>query len=415
MKLLKKTNRTYLIISASAFVIAGAVIYIVLSIILESQLNENLQSNMSDIILSLDKGESMPEYYPFVEVRKVAGQIERAIVKIDTMIFDIAEKENIPLRQISSVVSINGQMYLIVVRNTLIEKSDLLLSIGIVIGLLLILLIISLYYINRKFSLKTWQPFYVTLDNLREFSHSDTELKPSPVTDVDEFIELNRTLENLTTRVISDYQSLKRFTEDASHEIQSPVAVVQSKLETLMQHTDLKKDQVELIKSAYSSVQRISKLTQTLLLLTKIANEQYPGKIRVNLTALIEEKLSFFEFQFSEKSLILKKDVEPECYIETNFFLAESVIMNLLGNAVKHTLKGGEIRIRLDENCFEISNTGDPFPVQSSKLFDRFFKINKSSESLGLGLSIVKEICVLYKWQTGYSYLDGKHKFFVRF
>ncbi len=354
-------------------------------------------------------------YYPFKEVRKVYGQTIRSAITVDTLLFDESERECIPFRQISSIKIIKGQMYLIVARDTLLEKSDLLLIIGVVIGLVFVLLNISLYFINRKLSINIWKPFYSTLDHLKGFSPDDHEFKLSTVNEIDEFTELNKTLENLTSKVISDYQSLKRFTEDASHEIQTPLAVIQSRLEALIQYPDIKKDQAELIKSAYTSVQRISKLIQTLLLLTKIANYQFPEKSRVNLSELLEEKIKLFEDHIKSKSLILKKEIEPEAYLETNFFLTESMIMNLFGNAVKHSPKEGIINIRLRPGYLGISNTGSPLSVPSDKLFERFYKIDKSTVSQGLGLAIVKEICRLNRWEISYEYKDDQHTFKVKF
>ncbi|MCX6260774.1 MAG: HAMP domain-containing sensor histidine kinase [Bacteroidia bacterium] len=415
MKLLKKTNRTYFVTSALAFIVFGAVIYFFLSFIFEGQLNEKLLSDRMSVIRNIDKDGSLPYFPPFIEVRKVSGQTERPVVSVDTLIFDVNENENIPFRQISSVIAIKGQMYLIIVRDTLLEKGDLLMTIIVAIGVVFVLLIISLYFINKRLSLKLWQPFYSTLDNLKGFPQDKPDIKLPAETKIDEFIELNKALENLKLKVISDYQSLKRFTEDASHEIQTPLAVIQSKLETLVQYPDLKKDQAELIKSAYFSVQRISKLTQTLLLLTKIANDQFPEKRSVNLSDLLEEKIKLFEDQTNGKSLTLKKEIEPDCFLETNFFLAESMIVNLVGNAVKHCITGGIINIRLNKSKLEILNSGVPFSVLSSKLFERFFKVNASSESQGLGLSIVKEICSLNGWKIDYLYEDNQHKFIVEF
>jgi signal transduction histidine kinase len=415
MKLLKKTGRIYFVTSALAFVVFGATIYFVLSFIFEGQLNEKLLSDRISVIRNIQKDGSVPYFYPFVEVKIVPGQPERSVVSVDTLIFDVNENENIPFRQISSIVAIKGESYLIVIRDTLLEKSDLLMTIIIAIGLVFILLNISLYFINKRVSIKLWQPFYNTLDNLQGFSQDKSDFKLSSLTEIDEFIELNKALKNLTSNVISDYQSLKRFTEDASHEIQTPLAVIQSRLETMMQYPDLKKDQAEQIKSAYSSVQRISKLTQTLLLLTKIANDQFPEKREVNLSGLLEEKIKLFEDQINGKSLFLKKVIEPDYILETNFFLAESMVVNLVGNAVKHCITGGAINVRLDNNNLEISNSGIPFPIPSSKLFERFFKINTSSESQGLGLSIVKEICTINGWKIDYFYEDNQHKFVVGF
>ena len=415
MKLLEKTNRTYLLVSGAAFICAGAVIYFALSFFFEDQLNEKLRSDIDGIIRTIESNGILPEYYPFIEVMETPAPSERAYRTLDTLIFDPSEKENIPFRQISVVKTVSGKNYYIAARDTILEESDLLATIVIITGSVFILLMVSLYFINRKLSLTIWAPFYKTLDDLKEFSHDKPGFRLTSTSQLDEFSELNETLEKLTRKVISDYQSLKRFTEDASHEIQTPLAIVQSKLETLLQYPDLKKDQVELINSAYTSALRISKLTQTLLLLTKIANDQFPEKRSINLSELIEEKVKLFEDHFIGKSLTLKKVIKPEYFLETNFFLAESMISNLIGNAAKHSITGGKIDIFLDKNHLEISNSGAPLSVPSSKLFERFYKINKSAESQGLGLSIVKEICSLNKWEIRYEYEDDQHKFIVIF
>jgi signal transduction histidine kinase len=415
MKLLRKTSRTYLIISGTAFLIAGAIIYFVLSFIFDDQLKEKLLSDIDGITVTIRKNGALPNYYPFIEVKVAGGKSLKPYETIDTLIFDPSEQENVPFRQISKVDTINGQKYYIAARDTLLEKSDLLLTIVIVIGSVFILLLISLYTINRKLSLKIWAPFYKTLDNLKTFSHDNPDFRLSEVTEIEEFIELNKALKELTTKIVSDFQSLKRFTEDASHEIQTPLSVIQSKLETLLQDSELKKDQVDFIKSAYSSSIRISKLTQTLLLLTKIANDQFPDKQMVNISGLIEEKMQIFEDHIISKSLKIKKQIEPECFLKTNIFLAESMIINLFGNAVKHCNDEGCLNVFLDKRHLEISNTGPALSVLSSKLFERFYKGDNSSGSHGLGLSIVMEICNLNKWQIRYEYEDNLHKFIVDF
>jgi signal transduction histidine kinase len=415
MRLLQKTNRAYFLVSGTAFIIAGVVFYFVISFFFKDQLNEKLFHDIKVIKRSIKRNSILPNYYPFIEIREVSAQSERSFETIDTLIFDAFEKRKIPFRQISLVSVINGKEYFIAARDTLLEEDDLLEAIAIVTGSVFILLLVSLYFINRKLSLKIWLPFYKTLDELKEFSHDRPGFKLSSVSQLYEFTELNKTLEKLTQKVISDYQSLKRFTEDASHEIQTPLAVIQSKLETLMQYPNLKKGQAELINSAYVYTLRISKLTQTLLLLTKIANDQFPEKREINLSELLEEKINMFEDHIFEKSLTLNKEIKPECFLETNFFLAESLVINLIGNAVKHSITGGMINIKLDKNHLEISNRGEPLPVPASKLFDRFYKTDKSSDSLGLGLAIVREICRLNKWEIKYVYEDNLHKVVVKF
>jgi signal transduction histidine kinase len=415
MKLLQKTNKTYFFVSGTAFLIAGAVFYFVISLFFKDQLNEKLHHDIKNITRTIIKNGTLPNYYPFIETREVSAQKQQSFKTIDTLIFDGFEKRKIPYRQISQITVINGKEYFIAARDTLIEEDDLLGVIAIVIGLIFMLLLVSLYFINRNLSLKIWQPFYKTLNELKEFSYEKPGFKLSSESQLYEFTELNKTLEKLTRKVISDYQSLKRFTEDASHEIQTPLAVIQSKLETLMQYPGLKKDQAELINSTYVYALRISKLTQTLLLLTKIANDQFPDKKTINMAELICERIKMFEDHILEKSLTLNEDIKPDCFIETNFFLAESLVINLISNAVKHNNKNGIINIKLDKIHLEISNSGEKLTVPTTKLFDRFYKANESSDSPGLGLAIVKEICRLNRWEINYVFEDNLHKVMVNF
>jgi signal transduction histidine kinase len=415
MKLLQKTNRAYFLGSGTAFLIAGVVFYFVISFFFKDQLNEKLHHDIKNITRSIKKSGAIPNYYPFIEIREVSKRPEQSFKTIDTLIFNVFEKRNIPFRQISLISFINDKEYFIAARDTLIEEDDLLEVIAITTGLVFVLLLAGLYFINRKLSLKIWKPFYKTLDELKEFSHDKPGFRLSSESDLYEFTELNKTLEKLTKKVISDYQSLKRFTEDASHEIQTPLAVIQSKLETLMQYPDLEKDQAELINSAYVYTLRISKLTQTLLLLTKIANDQFPDKKSINMAGLIGEKIQMFEDNILGKSLKLSKEIDPECILETNFFLAESLILNLIGNAVKHNVDNGVINIKLEKAYLEISNSGEALPVSPLKLFDRFYKTNMSSDSPGLGLAIVKEICRLNKWEISYVFENNLHKVVVNF
>ncbi len=415
MRLLQKTNQAYFIISFSALIIAAIVLYFVLSWIFRDQLNESLLSDIEVVKKSIEKNNVLPNYYPYIEVVEEPQKSVGPFESIDTLIFDQGENELVPYRQISVVTEINDKKYFIAARDTLLEKSDLLLTIIIVTGFVFILMLIILYYVNRNLSLKIWKPFYKMLDELKEFSHENPDFRLTSVGDTDEFRELNKTLDKLTKRVISDYQSLKRFTEDASHEIQTPLAVIQSKLETLMQDPELKKGQAELLSSAYSYTLKVSKLTRTLLLLTKIANDQFPDKKQVNFSQLIEEKESMLAAIIAEKKLEIKKDISGEVFIKTNLVLAESLVINLLGNAIRHCLTSTTIYIILNKNKFEITNSGTPLSVPPEKLFERFYKTDKSSESHGLGLSIVNEICSVNKWEINYKFEDDRHKFIVIF
>jgi signal transduction histidine kinase len=415
MRLLQKTNRAYFLISLTTLLIAGVILYFVLSWIFRSQLNESLLSDIEVVKKTIEKNNVLPNYYPYIEVVEAPQKSVGKSQSNDTLIFDQGEDELVPYRQIRVVTLIKGKKYFIAARDTLLEKSDLLLTIIIVTGFVFLIMLVILYYVNKRLSLKIWQPFYKTLDELKEFSHDNPGFRLTSESDTDEFRELNNALDKLTQRIISDYQSLKRFTEDASHEIQTPLAVIQSKLETLMQDPGLKKGQAELLSSAYTYTLKVSRLTQTLLLLTKIANDQFPDKKQVYFSQIIEEKESMLADIIGEKDLVINKDIDREVSLETNLFLAESLVMNLLENAIKHSNPSTTINIMLNKNRFEIANSGTPLNVPPQKIFERFYKINKSSDNHGLGLSIVNEICSVNKWEINYKYENDRHKFIVIF
>ncbi|HKK41224.1 MAG TPA: HAMP domain-containing sensor histidine kinase [Bacteroidales bacterium] len=415
MKLIEKTGRTYFRISLLALIISGAIVYFALSYIFRRALNENLLSDIDAVSRTITEKNILPSYFPYIEVKETTGRTNAEDRISDTLIFDRDEQESIPFRQIRRVISANGKTYLITARDTLPENSDLAITIAFVTGVVLILLLLSLYLANRKLSLRIWRPFYRILADLKRFSYNDPGFTFSPAGNLEEFIELKSDLEILTGKIISDYRMLKRFTGDASHELQTPLAIIQSKLETLMQLNDLKSEHYELISSAYTQTIRVSRLAQTLLLLTKISNDQFPDRQIVNISVITEEKIIILSESYSEKQFTIEEDIKPGVNIETNTFLFESLIMNLLTNAFRHSASHATIEIILDENEMIISNSGPAPAFDTEKIFDRFFKGDKSSSTHGLGLSIVKEICSVNNWEVRYIYENGRNNFIVSF
>jgi signal transduction histidine kinase len=403
MKLLQKTNRAYLAISASAFIIAGAAIYMTLSYILDAQITEKIAGDKAHVIRNIEVHGIISNDPPYEEVIVLSGIAPLYEKSIDTLIFDPDESEEIPVRQSISNVRIKDKFYQIILRNTLVEKTDILLTIIVVIGVVFILLLISTYLINKKLSLILWKPFYKTLDDLKRFSQEKPGFSLSAKSEIVEFAELSSALEKLTKQVISDYKALKRFTEDASHEIQTPLTIINSKLELLLQDSDLKKEQAALIEAAFSASSRLSRMTKALLLLNKIENRQFTDNEEVDLSSIVTSQIESLSDFISEKSITTKLQVEPSIRTNANIFLTESLVINLLGNAVKHNLPGGIIIIELNDHLFKISNTGIPHNIAPEKLFERFQKANMSSDSPGLGLSIAEKICEVSNWEIKYK------------
>ena len=267
---------------------------------------------------------------------------------------------------------------------------------------------------TRFLSLKIWQPFYKTIEQIKGFTFDRKEPLSAPPTKIEEFNTLNQAIEQMTLKVLSDYRSLKQFTENASHEMQTPLAIIKSKIELLMQEEELSERERQAIQQIQTAASRLSRLNQSLLLLTRIENRQYTNTRKLNLKELLEGQLDFVEPLISAKNLSIHTEMQ-DVFQKMDPALAEVLIGNLLGNAIKHNQQDGTIKINLNDQQLNISNTGKTLSVPTHKLFNRFYKGTEAAPSLGLGLAIVKEICTSYGFNVQYNYRENLHSLSVDF
>ncbi len=415
MNLLQKTNRNYLFFSAMLLLIAGTLLFMLITKNISNETNEKLFVNQERIKEQLERNEVVTHLPPVIEVVQLKIRENDSFVIKDTILYDPAEGEEELFREMTSVETINGITYRITMRQVMLEPHDFYHTIGFVLILVMVALLIGLLLINRIISRTLWKPFYQNLDMLKKFSLHENEkinLFPSGIM---EFRELNEAIIKLTEKVRTDYQLLKEFTENASHEIQTPLAIVQVKLEMLLQSSGLNEDQLIQISSAYSSTQRLSKLNQTLLMLTKIGNHQFEEKENINLSETIEEQLKDLDDFIQAKNISVQKEIFSNPVVKANLQLVETLLSNLLGNAIRHNVTDGKIKIELKDNSLVISNTGKLNNHSTEKLFERFTKADSTSESLGLGLAIVKKICDINSWQITYTIQDTLHLLKINF
>jgi signal transduction histidine kinase len=201
---------------------------------------------------------------------------------------------------------------------------------------------------------------------------------------------------------------LKEFTENTSHELQTPLAIIKSQIELLIQADNLTEAQYKNLSKSISAINKLSKLNEALGLLAKIENSQFQATESLDLTSLIESKLSNCEHLLEIKSIEVKKKMDSSFKVEMNSLLADILIENLINNSIKHNVQNGKINIEVNTREIKIFNTGIPLSYPTSELFQRFTKSN--SQSLGLGLSIVKEICSQNNIKINYEYEDNWHK-----
>ena len=207
-----------------------------------------------------------------------------------------------------------------------------------------------------------------------------------------------------------DFLSLKEFTENASHEIQSPLAIASLNLQEILQ-LELNEESFRKVVTAINAIKRLSALNQNLLLLTKIENKQFTSSDLISFNELIKIKIQEFELLFKEKNIQITLDAKSDFSIKMNLHLAGILINNLLSNAINHNFNNGSISITLEQDEIRFCNTGEANELRDETIFDRFVKGN--SRSHGLGLAIVKQICESYNLKIRY-YKNELHCFSIK-
>jgi signal transduction histidine kinase len=418
MKLLSKYNRVNVIATIIVLLISAVFYYFFIKSVLVHQLDKNLVVEEKEITDYIKENNLLPEpsYSKDEQELYVPANDEKIIRKFSSIeLYNKEHDKNIYYRQLEFPVMVNGKMYKADVRKSQEETEDLVQLILKITLAIVLLLLATLFIINRFVLSKLWKPFNSTLQQIKQFNVSgknDVHLEP---TNINEFTELNAAVNSMTQKAIRDYNEIKSFTENASHEIQTPLAIIRSKLELLSQGESLKEEQMNAIQSISETTNRLSKLNQSLILLTKIDNRQFRETEEVNMSLLLLQHLNNYEELFHAKDISITKNINEGIVLTMNETLAEILIVNLLINAIKHNIEKGSIAIELNKNHLSIANTGKILNVNPAIYFERFKKESASNDSMGLGLSIVKKICETYGFNIHYTYEKMLHILVVNF
>ena len=194
----------------------------------------------------------------------------------------------------------------------------------------------------------------------------------------------------MTDKIHIDYLQQKEFTENASHEMQTPLAVIKANLTQLMQSTTLSESDMNNLQTIENTTKKMASLNKALILLSKIENNQFKENELIPINKIINKVVNNFADLIEVKNIKLKLNLKDELQITINPTLAEILLSNLVQNAIRHNVNGGIINIDLMQNKLIISNSGEALTINSNELFTRFKKNDASKDSLGLGLAIVK-------------------------
>jgi len=418
LRLLTKTTLNLLSISLFIYLFGVIAFYYSLRLQVDGNVNNEMEKRKMSIIRQMEEAHSSVSQPPGRNEMVLVRPVEKGRTAdrfADTLIYNKEEQRYQLFRQLGFTETVNHQSFQVQIFKSLEETDSLIVSIIMTMTVLVILLILTLLIVNRYSSRMVWGAFYETIEKINRYdvnSHEDFALQDS---DVKEFSDLNRVLHAMTERLKNDYLNLKEYTENASHEIQTPLAIINSKLELLLQSGEMSEKQYKALADAYEASIRLSKYNSTLILLAKIENKQFPESKVVSPEAILKGLLESLDDLIRSKKIEVVKKFVPDITVMMNPYLAEMLIVNLVKNAVRHNVKGGKLLVEVGENFFRISNSGSEISVDENLLFKRFYKSTSSPESLGLGLAIVQKICALYGFEVNYQFRDQLHSMTVTF
>ncbi len=407
MRLITKTTLYYLAVSIIVFGIGGIVTYNLIrnEIQLETQyqMAASLPRLEERISRWIDRQRDLSNMNTNqLWVSEVSGPATELVFS-DTVAMHPHLDQMEMMRKLSVVKDLNGKFVRIEMMDVFVEDSDIYESVVKIITRLFILLAIALILAGFFISKILLRPFDETLERIRKFKVQDKAKMDLPKTSTKEFATLNQFIGDMTEQAREEYQALKKFSEDASHEIQTPLAIAQGKLELLTDDPNLSEEQFALITSTQNALKRLSKVQQSLALLTKIENREFNPQHQTDVSTLVENTLENFKELFEMRDLRVDSQIDRGVTIKLDKHLGAIMLDNLVHNAIRHNQEGGYVKIELDKKHLRISNSGAPPPGDPARMFRRFEK-NGSIESTGLGLAIVKEICDYHSMKIRYMY-----------
>jgi signal transduction histidine kinase len=333
----------------------------------------------------------------------------------DTLIFHRPTQDLELYRRLNTHLKVNRKWYDVEMVTVIIEDQDVIETVSLSILLLFGSLSLATLLVNLLISDALFRPFYRTLRAIRRFELGKVGGTTLPRSRVREFAALNTSLEKLMQQSQREYRTLKEFSENASHELQTPLALARSKLDLLVQSPRLSEQELRQAAGIYEAINKLARLGQALTLLAKIDNHEFrPGNQATNLREKVERSLQAFEELIQLRSLHLEASLEP-AEMSCHPALTDILVSNLLQNAIRHNEEGGKLLVQLRPGTLVVANSGRPLPFPETELFERFKKNRQNQDSIGLGLAIVRKICDTHGFGLDYGFEAGLHRFVVRF
>jgi signal transduction histidine kinase len=419
-RLLPKTLKTYIFFSLCVFLIGAPVFYFITQYLYINETNETLLLSKKSFVKYVQPGMKVKDIESFnqlswnMKILDFEKEITTDVYKARPYLDSLENEEEI-YRVLLSPIPIENKSYTLLVRMNVIESENLVESIVIIFTSLIAVLLAGLILITRKLSKKLWTPFYDSLAQIEAFEIDKTSEPKWQSTDIEEFTRLNIALDKLIERNLIIYKSQREFIENAAHELQTPLASFKAKLDTLMQLPSITHEQADTIEDLIDAANRLSKLNRNLLLLSRLHKGLLPATENIVLKEAVKKHIVFYSSQAEAKNIILTSQIDSEVIIQANLSLLDSMLGNLMLNAISHNHENGTVVVRFKNNKLTLLNTAKSISLDADKIFERFSKTGTSFTGNGLGLAIVGKIADLYHWKISYRWQNNLHCFEVIF
>jgi signal transduction histidine kinase len=341
-----------------------------------------------------------------------AGEAGTAVEKFTTTrIYFPTEEEKEEVRMLTTAFRCrqNGKHYRLQFFISTVESDDLTKNVLYLLLGLWAALALTVFVAGRIILTKANRPFYRLLDELKKFHLDTSRMIDFPPTKIREYIQLNNSVRELLEENIRVFTEQKVFIENTSHELQTPLAIVIARLETLLEKYRNDEEQAKEMAGILNVLNRMKRLNSNLLLLSKVKNRQFPESRAVNLRTTLETVVAEFEDLAAYRQIAVEQTGDASPALQMNEDLAHILFTNLIKNAIAHNVQNGKINIRYAAGAITIANTGNS---AAAVAFGRYRAGDEKSS--GLGLSIVKSIAALYRIDVDYSYDGEMHAFKLR-
>lgn len=406
MKLLYKTSLQFFIVAIIILSFTGCLLYFWIQKQIVDEIYEQLDFEVELIKSEIKQGRTIS--FPLVSIEKINSSIEPPIIFGDTLIFDFVQQEMEEYYYLKKAEHINGELVQIGVMTAYIgwkQYANMIFTTFLGVAFLLCFFGLFINYYTNK---RTWRPFFSNLEMLRAFSVRSNDPILWQQSGITEFAELQHTLSEMTEKSRREYLTLREFTENASHEIQTPLSIMRSSLEKLSQQ-EVDKTMAAIIVDTKAALDRLSKVNKKLLMLAKLENNFYPDRQPIDLTNLLKTKIDLMADLFTQKNIQIHSALLEDVTVQSDAYLIDTLLFNLLSNMLLHTPISGRASIELTSTSLLFSNEGAPLPFPADRMFERFKKDSTDIKSNGLGLSIVHQICEVHQWKISYGYLGSQH------